>query len=285
MNVTEIGPTATAERVGMLYRPRYLGDHLVDRRGVDFLEVCTDHYVDATPETDAELALLAAHFTLIPHGIDASVGSRDGLGDAYLAGVSRVVERVRPPWFSDHLAYTRAGGYEIGHLTPVPLTRDALATVTRNVARIAARTRVPFALENIAATFAFPHAELTHGAFLSELVARTGCGLVLDVANLACDEVNLGRSPEAFLDEIPRDAVVQVHFAGGHLAHGVYVDSHARPVPPRVWGLLERAIDACPQAWLTLEREEALPPYAAIVAELDGARALARRARTAANAT
>lgn len=267
-------------RVGMLLRRRYLADCFADRTVVDFLEICTDHYLGADAQTRAELAVVAAHFPVIPHGIDLSLGSRGGLRDAYLEGVLELVEGVRPPWFSDHIAFTRAGGYEIGHLAPVPLTRDALDILTRNVARVTAETTVPFALENSAATFAFPHAELSPGAFAAELVARTGCKLVLDVANLVADEYNLDESPERFLEEIPLDAVVQVHFAGGHIAHDVYVDSHSRPVPPRVWHLLERVVDACPNAWLTLEREEALPPFAEIVAELDAARSVAReRAR------
>lgn len=266
---------ASGPRIGMLFRRRYLAEYFVDRAAVDFLEICTDHYLDAAPETRDELAVLTAHFPVIPHGIDLSLGSRDGLREAYLERVLAIVERVRPPWFSDHIAFTRAGGYEIGHLAPVPLTRDALDILTRNVARVRANTNVPFALENSAATFAFPGAEMSPGAFAAELVARTGCKLVLDVANLACDEHNLGDSPERFLEEIPLDAVVQVHFAGGHIAHETYVDSHARPVPPRVWELLERVAAACPQAWLTLEREEALPPFAEIVAELASARRIA----------
>lgn len=265
--------------VGMLFRKRYLADHLRDREGVDFLELCTDHYLDNTPSVADELGLLVKHFTCVPHGIDLSLGSRDGIVESYLDDVLRVVEQIRPPWFSDHLAFTRAGGYEIGHLAPIPLTRDALDTLARNVARVTARTRVPFALENVAATFAFPHAEMSPGAFVRELVARTGCGLVIDVANLACDEINLGHAPEAFIDAVPPEAIVQVHFAGGHDDGGIAVDSHSSPIPPRVWQLLERVVDVAPHAWLTLEREEALPPYHEIARELDAARALAARVR------
>ena len=263
----------------MLFRKRYLVDYFSRPQAVDFLEICTDHYLDFTPEVLAELDTLTAHFPVIPHGLDLSLGSRDGLRADYLERVLALVDRVRPPWFSDHLAFTRAGGYEIGHLAPVPLTRDALAICSRNIGRVRARTAVPLALENSAATFAFPHAEFSPGAFTAELVARTGCRLVVDVANLACDEHNLGHSAERFLDEIPRDAVVQIHIAGGHFARDVLVDSHSRPVPPRVWQLARRALEAFPTAWVTLEREEALPHFDEIARELDHARTLTHGTR------
>ena len=44
------------------------------RDRVDFLEITADHYLDASPEKDLELALLADHFPLIPHGLNLSLG-------------------------------------------------------------------------------------------------------------------------------------------------------------------------------------------------------------------
>ncbi|MFE6646600.1 DUF692 family multinuclear iron-containing protein [Nocardioides sp. NPDC057772] len=43
---------------------------------------------------------------------------------------------------------------------------------------------VPLAVENIAATFAWPEDTIAEPDFLTELVERTGVRLVLDVANL-----------------------------------------------------------------------------------------------------
>jgi len=87
---------------------------------VDFLEITADHFFDASIENQQELELLAAHFTLIPHGLNLSLGSAEGLDSAYLRKFARLVQRLKPPWWSEHIAFTRASGVEIGHLAPLP---------------------------------------------------------------------------------------------------------------------------------------------------------------------
>ena len=101
---------------------RYRADLLLDGGGVDFLEVIADHYLDAPPEKLRELDLLAERYTLIPHGLNLSLGSAEGLDPAYRDQLLGLVRRIEPPWWSEHVAFTRAGGVEIGHLAPLPFT-------------------------------------------------------------------------------------------------------------------------------------------------------------------
>src|SRR6266478_1387330 len=96
--------------VGIGYREPFRTGLFLNRRAADFLEITADHYFDANDEKLAELDLLAAHFPLIPHGLNLSLGSAEGLDRPYLEQFAALVRKLQPPWWSEHLAFTRAGG-------------------------------------------------------------------------------------------------------------------------------------------------------------------------------
>ncbi|MCC3773246.1 DUF692 family multinuclear iron-containing protein, partial [Streptomyces sp. UNOC14_S4] len=160
---------------------------------------------------------------------------------ARLAALAAQAEALDAPLVSEHLAFVRAGGpltgtprMEAGHLLPVPRTRDALDVICANIRLAQQFLPVPLALENVAACVAWPHEEFTEGRFLAEVAERTGVRLVVDVANLHTNHVNLGQDPVRTLAEIPPEAIAYVHIAGGVEEDGIWHDTHAHPVPPPV---------------------------------------------------
>ena len=263
--------------VGVGFREPFLADLFRNRDCVDFLEITADHYFDAPDEKRAELDLLAAHFPIIPHGLDLSLGSAEGIDDDYLAAMADLIARLDPPWWSEHIAYTRAGGVSIGHLAPLPWTVEAVDVVARNVERVRRRIRTPLILENITATMIVPGTEMDEVDFLTAVLDRTGCGLLCDVTNLYTNAVNHGQDLDELLDRFPWDRVVQLHFAGGHWHDGSLIDSHAHRTPPEVWTVLEAAVSRAPVCGIILERDENLPPFAELLDELEQARTIGRR--------
>lgn len=263
--------------VGLGFREPFRSDLFLHREQVDFLEITADHYFDASPEKEDELELLARHFTLIPHGLNLSLGSAEGLDSGYVRQFANLVRRLNPPWWSEHLAFTRAGGIEIGHLTPLPFTHEAVEVLCRNIAEVRRQIDVPLILENITYTMALPGAEMSEAEFLAEVLERSGCGLLLDVTNLYTNAVNHGYDLKAVLNRLPLERVVQLHFVGGEWHDGLLIDSHAQATPPEVWALLEQVVARAPVKGIILERDENLPPFAALLEELDQARAIGRR--------
>ncbi len=262
--------------VGLGFREPYRGDLFLHRGRVDFLEITADQYFDGTPEKERELVLLADHFPLVPHGLNLSLGSAEGLDLGYLRRLSALVEQIKPPWWSEHIAFTRAGGVEIGHLSPLPFTREALEVLCRNISLVRRWIPTPLVLENITYTVAVPGAEMSEAEFLAEVVERTDCGLLLDVTNLHTNAVNHGYAAEAFLERLPLERVVQLHFAGGFWDDGVLVDSHSEPTPAPVWDLLGHVLARAPVKGVVLERDENLPPFEVLLGELDRARSVGR---------
>ncbi len=263
--------------VGLGFRPPLLAELFRSRDRVDFLEVTADHYFDAPREALDELDLLAAHFPLIPHGLDLSLGSAEGVDGAYLSKFASLVDRLDPPWWSEHLSFTRAGGVSIGHLATLPYTREAVEVVARNVEAVRRRIDAPLILENVTATVLVPSSEMDEPEFLTAVLDRTGCGWLCDVTNMYTNAVNQGIDPGSWLDRWPWDRVVQMHFAGGHWHDGVLVDSHAHPASPEVWSALEEAVARSPVKGIILERDERLPPLSELLDELERARAIGRR--------
>jgi uncharacterized protein len=263
---------------GLGYRAPFRADLFVNREKVDFLEIVADHYFDANRDKLDELDLLANHFTLIPHGLDLSIGSAEGVDPHYLDQFAALIERLAPPYWSEHLAFTRAAGVSIGHLACLPQTSAAVDAVARNVETVRRCIKVSLILENITATVAIPGAEMDEPEFVRAALDATGCGWLCDVTNLFTNAFNQGRDADAELDRWPWERVVQMHFAGGRISDGVLIDSHDGPTSPEVWRLLESAVARSNVKGIILERDERLPPFSQLLEEVDQAREIGRRA-------
>ena len=216
-----------------------------------------------------ELILIGQAVPVLLHGIGLSLGSTEGLDPRRLEHLSKVVEAVRPPWFSEHIAFTRAGGVEIGHLAPLPFNRRSVDTVAANVEEL--RRAIPgvsVLLENIAYTLDLPGSDMTEAEFVRAVIETTDAGLLLDLENVHANSLNHGYDPVEHLESLPLDRVVEVHLAGGIVRDGEYVDSHTRPVPEESWTLLEWLAPRTDVRAVILERDDDLPPFGDLLAEV-----------------
>ncbi|HSS48484.1 MAG TPA: DUF692 domain-containing protein [Thermoanaerobaculia bacterium] len=227
-----------------------------------------------------DLVLMRDAVPVLLHGIGLSLGSAEGLDEQRLRHTAQVAEAVSPPWFSEHIAFTRAGGIEIGHLTPLPFTREAVAAVARNVAAAKqALAGLPVLLENIAYPFVLPGAEMSEAEFVRAVVEEADAGLLLDLENVHANARNHRYDPIAYLESLPLERVTEVHLAGGVVHGGQYVDSHTRPVPEESWALLEWLAPRAPVRVVIIERDDELPPFGDLLAEVRRAREILDAAR------
>lgn len=134
------------------------------------------------------------------------------------------------------------------------------------------RLGVPFLIENIAYYVRLPGADLSEGELLHRLVAASGCGVLLDLNNLAVNAANHRFDPYAYLREFPMHAVGEIHIAGSRRRGAMVIDSHADPVGELVWELLRFVASALPSVRVVLERDQDLPPFGELVRELSFAR-------------
>ncbi|MEO3926909.1 DUF692 domain-containing protein [Micromonosporaceae bacterium B7E4] len=258
--------------VGIGWRPEI--DLTVERLpGLDFVEVLAEN-IHPDPLPVSLTVLRERGVPVIAHAVSLSLGGAEPVDRTRVAHLAAVAEAVDAPLVSEHVAFSRAGGLDSGHLLPVPRTRDALNVLVDNVHQVQAELPVPLALENIAALLDWPDSDLTEGQFLAELVERTDCWLLVDVANLYANAVNLGTAPETFLDELPLERLAYVHVAGGVTHDGLYHDTHAHAVPPQVLDILAALCARVDEPGVMLERDDDYPPDADLAAELAAIRAV-----------
>jgi uncharacterized protein (UPF0276 family) len=258
---------------GVGFRPQFRAELFAHRDQIDFLEIIADHYLDASREKLDELALLKSHFPLVAHGLDLSIGSAEGLDMRYVEKMATLIERIDPPWWSDHLCFTRAGGVSIGHLASLPYTQEAIDVVARNVEHLRRRIKTPLILENITCVVRIPGGDMDEPEFLSRTLEATGCGWLCDVANMHVNAQNFGVDLAAAFERWPWDRLVQIHYAGGRERNGVLIDSHDAATSDEVWALYDRIVARAPVKAVILERDERMPPFGELIDEVARARA------------
>jgi hypothetical protein len=254
--------------VGLGLRLALAPDVWANAAHVDFLEVVAEQcFADRAMLRQAQA--FAELWPVVPHGVKLSLGSAEGIDVQRAQRLGSLARELRSPVISEHVAFTRAGGREIGHLTQLPLTREVVAVVARNVARARRYLPdVPLLLENPAWTFRWPQDEMDEPTFFHEIAEATGCDLLLDLANLYANALNAGLDPQATLERFPLDRVRMVHIAGGAREHGFYFDTHAHPTPAPVFDLLERLVERMGPVPVLLERDDQFPAFDAIKDEL-----------------
>ncbi|WP_432987533.1 DUF692 domain-containing protein [Dactylosporangium sp. CA-233914] len=263
--------------VGIGWRPEIAG-YVAGLPGLRFTEVVAESVHTHAPLPDALAELVARGVCVVPHGVKLSLGGAEPISDERAAHLYECAQLLNAPLVSEHIAFVRAGGLEAGHLLPVPRTRESLDAIVANVRRTqSALGGVPLALEPIAALFDWPDPELTEAQFLTEILEGTGCGLLLDIANVYANARNRGESPAALLDELPLSRIAYVHVAGGMQHGGYYHDTHTDAIPPEVLTLVKDLCARTTPPALMLERDGEYPPAAALSAELDAIAAAAGR--------
>ena len=223
--------------------------HLVevdrDRPKTGFLEIHAENYLSASPAFEI-VERLRADYDFSVHAVGLSLGSVDGLDERHLTRVAALVDRLQPALVSDHLAWNTNGGRYFNDLLPLPYTEEALEVVVRNVGRLQEVLGRRVLVENPSCYLRPTPSILSEPVFLTELVRRSGCGLLLDANNIHVTAHNLGLDPQAWLDGLPAEAIGEYHVAGHTVndADGatILIDDHGSAVAAPVWSLLAKCV-------------------------------------------
>jgi uncharacterized protein len=261
---------ATRFPIGLGFRPEIEHEIFAHREEIDFLELYSERYFQR--RRAGELETLKAAFPVVLHGLTLSIGTAEPLDPVYVEELRLLTAQCGPVWVSDHLAVTRAGNIDIGHLAPVAFTTERMIDVAAKAEMLRRSLDTPFLLENI--TYYFPAAddEMSEAEFIRGLVERAPCDLLLDVTNVFANGSNHGYDPYAFIHSMPPDRIRQLHIGGLAFRDGWWVDSHADPVPDEVWKLLRFVCNRIPSAGIVLERDKDFTDFNLLLEELRLAR-------------
>ena len=294
----------TIQGVGLGLRWEFL-DTLVDRttaaeaRGaerleIDFLEVSPENYMKRGGMQPARLGWLAERYPVVTHGLTMSLGGTDPLDETYLRDLSATVASLRSPWHSDHMCFGSAAGKVLHELLPVAFKKSNVPLIADRIRRARDALRVPLSVENVSYYWHPGRAEMGEAEFLSSVCAAADCGLVLDVNNAYVNSINFGFDVDEWMKKAPLDRVVQIHVAGhewfavgdggiGEARHAgaegaVIIDTHGADVSDPVLGLLERVLVRTGKVPVLLERDQNIPSFDDLMAEVARIRAIWQRA-------
>lgn len=278
------------DRFGLGWRRELAAEIFTQLDRIDVVEVIADDFFDAPTRARRSLRTLAAQVPVVLHGVSLGLASSVAVDAKRLGKMARLCDEVQPQFWSEHLAFVRGGGIEIGHLTAPPRNAETVAGATANLARAQQIVGAAPLVENIATLIEPPGSDRNELSWLTDILAAANADLLLDLHNLYANATNFGYDPKAFLAALPAERIRAVHLAGGKWvqARGTrrWLDDHLHDVPAPVYELLTLVGECVPHSLtVILERDGQYPPLASLLAELDCAReALALgRARRAAN--
>ncbi len=275
------------DRVGLGWRPELAAGIFAHLDEIDIIEVIADDYFDSAGRARA-IKTLAAQRPVLLHGISLGLASTAPAEPKRLEKMARLVEKVRPESWSEHLAFVRAGNIEIGHLAAPPRSRSTIDGTAANLDRARATVGSLPLVENIATLIDPPASDLDEPTWLTETLNASGANLLLDLHNLYANSLNFGMSPDEFLTRLPANQIHQVHISGGRWVgegdpeHRRLLDDHLHDPPDPVYDLLAKLGSRCPNPLtVILERDGSYPPMAHLLAQLNRARMALRKGRSA----
>lgn len=237
-------------------------------RGVDWLEVITENFLEPGGNPRRVLRAVRGDYPVVMHGVSLGIGGSDPLDEAYLSSVAALAAEIEPAWVSDHLCWGGVEGMNAHDLLPLPFTEEALAHVVARVVAVQERLGRRILLENVSSYVAFAHSTIGEAEFLAEVARRADCGILLDVNNVVVSAHNHGFDARAYLAALPSERIGQIHLAGHMRAPGgLRLDTHDRAVPKEVWGLYREAVARFGRRSTLIEWDAHVPSLERLMAE------------------
>ncbi|WP_425098803.1 DUF692 domain-containing protein [Tropicibacter sp. S64] len=269
---------------GVGYKPQHYRDILTEAAPVGWLEIHAENYMGDGGRPIAQLKALADRFPVSVHGVGLSIGGEGRLDPEHLNRLKHLMGWLNPASFSEHLAWSTHDSHFFNDLLPLPYTDATLARVCDHVDDVQEALGRRMLLENPSSYLKFEESTWEEPDFLREIARRTGCGLLLDVNNVFVSAVNLGFSPQTYIDAFDLGRVGEIHL-GGHDEdaddHGapLLIDSHGREVADPVWALLDDVLDRAGPLPVLIEWDNDVPEWPVLREEARRAEAALSRVR------
>ncbi len=271
-------------RAGIGFKPEHFAGLDASGPVTGFLEIHAENYMGAGGPPHRQLERLRRDYPLSLHGVGLSIGGAGPVDADHLDRLAALVARYQPASFSEHLAWSSHGPYYFNDLLPIAYDTPTLARVCDHIDAVQERLGWQMLLENPSTYLEFAASTYDEIDFVAEIARRTGCGLLLDVNNVAVTSANHGRDPFAYLDAFPVHLVREIHLAGyaeeaDSLGAPLRIDAHDSPVAPDVWALYRHALGRTGPVATLIEWDNDIPELPVLLAEADKAEACLSAAR------
>jgi uncharacterized protein (UPF0276 family) len=240
--------------------PHY--QHILTKKPVvDWFEIISENFMVEGGRPLEILDQILEQYRVVQHGVSMYFGSAEPLNREHLRRLKRLVRRTGTPWLSDHLCWGSVDGRYTHDLLPMPYTFAAAKLTARKIREARDFLEVPIAVENVSSYAEFHVSEMTEWEFLTEVIERADCGILLDVNNIHVSAFNHGFNPLDYLDHLPMERVAQIHIAGHSRYRKYILDTHDHPVIEPVWQLYAHAVGLAGKTATLLEWDAHIPSF------------------------
>ena len=273
---TAMQMTSLPQRAGVCLKHQHYDVILENIPDVGFFEVHAENYLGAGGKPLQVLEQVRNHYPLSIHGVGLSIGSAQGLDANHLRRVSELVQRFDPHSFSEHLAWSTHDELYHSDLLPVPYNKEVEDRVCENIDQVQHALKRQMLLENPSNYLCLANSTLTEAELLTNVVKRTGCGLLLDVNNVFISAENLNYSAEDYISALPLAHVGELHLAGHAIdlddeSEPLLIDAHDRAVCEGVWSLYEYTLSKSGAVPTLIEWDNQVPTWEVLESEMQQA--------------
>jgi uncharacterized protein len=250
---------------------------------ISWFEIVPENYMGRGGYNRHVLMEVAKKFPISLHSVSLSLGSVDPLNENLIQKIKTIASELNALWYTDHLSFSSARGNEFFNLLPLPFTWEAVDHVVKRIKKVQSMMEIPFGIENPSFYAQYAGNELTEAQFLSEVLEKSDCKLLLDINNVFVNSMNyFGNADDAntqlaiekgreFLRNIPLERMIEVHIAGHKKVklknEYLILDNHGANVPEPVQILLQDLNRIRSVERILLEREAEVPPFDMVVNE------------------
>jgi len=259
-------------RAGVGLKPEHFKEILETQPDLGFFEIHAENYMVPGGPFHHCLTRIRERYPLSIHGVGLSIGADAPLDVGHLNALAALLGRYQPQSFSEHLAWSTHGPTFLNDLLPVPYNTATLQRVCDHIDQVQTHLGRRMLLENPATYVEFSASTWDEPTFLTEVVRRTGCGLLLDVNNIYVSSVNHQRNAQTVIRALPLAQVGEIHLAGFAQSQDgngdlLLIDSHGAPVAQAVWDLYAFTLGLTGPVATLLERDNDIPIWPVLLAE------------------
>lgn len=239
----------------------------------DFVEVAPENWMGIGGYWKQNFKKVLEKYPLYCHGLSLSIGSPEGVDLDFVKQVKNFTEEHGAIIYSEHLTFSKVDNAHLYDLLPIPFTFDALNRVVENIHKVQDILQKPLVLEN-GSYYTVLESEMTEEQFITEIVRRSGCELLLDVNNIYVNSFNHKYNAQEFLLQLPLQKVKYMHIAGHQKVNEhLIIDTHGENIIDPVYELFEFAMQHLPlETPVLLERDFNIPELEILASEMQNLR-------------
>lgn len=267
-------PSDTIQGVGIGLRSPHINQIIDQQPDIPWLELLIDNHLVDGGLVVAQTEAICEQYPVTFHGVGLSIGSVDDLDFDYLNKIKTYIKRYQPAWYSEHIAFTSAKGIHSHDLLPLPHTEEAIKHIVDRISVVQDFLGQQILMENASSYLSYNSNEITEAEFVTEIVNRSDCHLLLDANNLYVNHINLNTNISDYLSTIPLERIKEIHLAGFEDKGDYLYDSHSRAVENPVWDIFTNLIEKIPGTATLIEWDNDIPELNTLIQEADKAQSI-----------